>query len=134
MLPVCFFAIHFVHTNNNLKLTWHGQSEILNWLFGKHELCFFFFNTNTKQVSGTTLIIQADWKVSKHQLSLKKNTQTNKNHTHFDKNQLGMRFFFPQKFQKEQQQKKHFEELTRKQIELSWPVVRAMLWLWRNNS
>lgn len=37
------FTIHFVHTKNNLKLTWHGQSEIPKWLVGKHELCFFFF-------------------------------------------------------------------------------------------
>lgn len=80
----CFlFAIHFVHTKNNLKVTWHGQSEIPNWLFGKHELwfLFLFFNTNIEQVSGTTLIIQADWKVSKHQLRKKhqKTPQQNKN-------------------------------------------------------
>lgn len=67
-----------------------GSLENMNCAF------FFFVNTNTKQVSGTTLIIQADWKVSKHQLSLKKkNQQLNKNPTHFDKSQLGMRFFFP---------------------------------------
>lgn len=46
-----------------------------------------------------------------------------------------MRFFFhpPPKFP-EEQQKKQFKELARKQIELSWLVVRAMLWLWRNDS